>query len=101
MFSSDFIDTNPRFIERIEDFKRFFPEFSELTSKKLKGTFQKSKKIGAIASLEGKEVLIKVLMSYERKVMFQIGVEKEKELFEVEKAVLELIDTFCFLFGNI
>ena len=99
VLTNDEIDCNPRFIEVLEDFQRFLPEMVFLPSKKLKGSFMKNKKLGGVVNLEGSECLLRIVMNYERKVMFQIGVEKGN--IGVRKIAENLIDVFCFLFGNI
>jgi len=99
MFSNEEIDCNPRFIENIEDFQRFMPELVILPSKKLKGSFMKNKKLGGVVNLDGTEVLLRIVMNYERKAMFQVGVEKGGN--GMRKMAEDLIDVYCFLFGNI
>lgn len=99
LFSSEEISLNPRFIERIEDFQRFFPEMKLLPSNKLKGSFMRNKKLGGVINWDGNEVLLRIVMNYERQAMFQIGIEKSN--LGNKELVGDLIDTFCFLFGNI
>lgn len=99
IFSSEEIYLNPSFIERIEDFQRFLPEMTLLPSNKLKGSFMKNKKLGGVITMDGTEILLRIVMNYERQVIFQVGAEKAN--IGVKVLAEDLIDVLCFLFGNI
>ena len=100
LYANELIHCNPRFIEVIEDFKRFIPEVVELESNKLKGSFVKAKKLGGVVNLGEMEFMLRIVLNYDRKVSFQIGIEQNGN--KVMRNIAEdIIDTYCFLFGNI
>jgi len=76
LYQNELIHCNPRFIEMIEDFKRFIPELVELAFNKLKGSFVKAKKLGGVVNFGDMEFMLRIVLNYERKVSFQIGIEK-------------------------
>lgn len=99
IFTNENMPCNPRFIEDINDFKRFFPELIDLESKKLKGSFVKSKKLGGIFNIGQYEFVLRIALNYEKKVMFQVGL---LDNINANKQIAnDIIKTFCFLFGNI
>ena len=71
----------------------------ELSSKQLRGSFVMNKKMAGIANIVGVEVLIRIVMSYDKKVMFQVGVEKNTG--KLKKILENIIDTYCFLFARL